>query len=131
MSLSWFVAIGSAVGGTCRYLLTAWVQHRIATPFPAGTLLVNVVGSLVLGFVMRYALGSSSVSPESRALLATGFCGGFTTFSTFSYEAVALFEEADYGRAFWYMGLSVVLSLLAVMAGMFLARAALAARHGA
>lgn len=63
------MALGSAVGGVSRYLLSAAVQARVPTAFPLGTLLVNISGSLLLGFVMRYALGTGSVSPELRALM--------------------------------------------------------------
>ena len=76
-----------------------------------GTLLVNITGSLILGFIMRYALGSTSVSAETRALLTAGFCGGYTTFSTFSYETIALMEDGDYRRAAIYVVASVVVSV--------------------
>jgi CrcB protein len=131
MLLALYVAIGGAVGSVARLLLSGAIQQRAGTAFPAGTLVINVVGSLLLGFLLRYALGSTSVSPEARALLTTGFCGGFTTFSTFSYETVTLVEDGDWGRAGAYVALSVVLSLVACAAGVVLARQALAARTGA
>jgi len=92
MPLALYVAAGSAIGGVARYLLSLAIQQRATTPFPVGTLVINVTGSLLLGFLLRYATASSTMSPEARALLTTGFCGGYTTFSTFSYETVALFE---------------------------------------
>ena len=125
----WYVAIGSAVGGVSRYLLSAAVQARVGTAFPLGTLVVNVSGSLLLGFVLRVALGSGSVSPEMRALLTTGFCGGYTTFSTFSYEAASLMERGDYRRASLYVAGSVALSLLGMFLGFAAARELLAARR--
>ena len=125
----WYVALGSAVGGVSRYLLSAIVQARVATTFPLGTLIVNVSGSLLLGFVMRYALGTGSVSPELRALLTTGFCGGYTTFSTFSYETASLLERGDYRRASVYVAGSVALSLIAMLLGFAAARELLAARR--
>ena len=73
MNLLWYVALGSAVGGASRYALSMFIQQRASSTFPIGTLIVNVTGSLVLGFVLRYALGSPSVSAEVRALLA--HCG--------------------------------------------------------
>lgn len=129
MNLLWYVALGSAVGGASRYALTLFIQQRAPTPFPLGTLVVNVTGSLVLGFVLRYALGSTAVSAETRALLTTGFCGGYTTFSTFSYETVALIEEGDYRRAALYVVGSLVLSLVAAFVGILAAGEVLGARR--
>ncbi len=117
-----WVAIGSAAGGLVRFLLGAFIQQQTGATFPIGTLTINVGGSFVLGFLLRYALGTPAVGPEVRAFLTAGFCGGFTTFSTFSYETAALIEDGDYHRAAWYLGLSVVLSLGAVFLGAGLAR---------
>lgn len=124
------IAVGSAAGGVARFVLGSVVQARSGGAFPVGTLLVNVSGSLLLGFLLRYALGSTAISPEVRALLTTGFCGGYTTFSTFSYEAMALIEDGDYRRAGSYVTASVVLSLLGTLGGFALARAALDLRRG-
>ena len=127
MNLIWYVALGSAVGGASRFALSTFIQQR-AGAFPVGTLVVNVTGSLALGFLMRYALGSTSVSAETRALLTTGFCGGYTTFSTFSYETIALMQDGDYRRAGTYVILSVVVSLAATFLGIVAANELLAAR---
>jgi CrcB protein len=113
----WYVALGAAVGGVARYGLTGLLQQRAGPAFPVATLVINISGSLVLGFLMRYALASGAVSPEMRALLTTGFCGGYTTFSTFSYEAILLLEDGEYGRAGLYILLSVALALLGTIAG--------------
>jgi CrcB protein len=86
-----------------------------------GTFVVNVTGSLLLGFIMRYTLASPSVSPEMRALLTTGLCGGYTTFSTFSYETLMLIEAGDYRRASLYIALSVALAIAATLVGVFIA----------
>ena len=127
MNLLWYVALGSAVGGASRYALSTFIQQRAGT-FPIGTLVVNITGSLALGFLLRYALGSTSVSAETRALLTTGFCGGYTTFSTFSYETIALVQEGDYRRAAIYVAASVALSLAATFLGIIAANELLAAR---
>jgi CrcB protein len=127
MNLVWYVAVGSAVGGAARFALSSFIQQRSGV-FPVGTLVVNITGSLVLGFLMRYALGSTSVSAETRALLTTGFCGGYTTFSTFSYETIALIQDGDYRRAATYVVASVALSLVATFLGIFVAGELLAAR---
>jgi CrcB protein len=129
MNLLWYVALGSAVGGASRFAISMFIQQRSTTAFPVGTLIVNITGSLILGFVLRYALGSPSVSAEVRALLTTGFCGGYTTFSTFSYETIALIEDGDYRRAAMYIGMSVVLSLAATFLGIAAASQLLAARR--
>jgi fluoride exporter len=125
----WYVALGSAVGGVSRFFLGAFIQQRTGATFPVGTLVINVTGSLVLGLLLRYALGTPAISPEIRALLTTGFCGGYTTFSTFSYETAALLEDGDYGRAALYVGLSVIASLLGTFLGFALAHEILAARR--
>jgi CrcB protein len=127
MNLVWYVAVGSAVGGASRFALSSFIQQRAGT-FPVGTLVVNITGSLILGFLMRYALGSTSVSAETRALLTTGFCGGYTTFSTFSYETVTLVQGGDYRRAATYVLVSVVVSLRATFVGIAAANELLSAR---
>jgi CrcB protein len=129
MNLLWYVALGSAVGGASRFALSTFIQQR-AGPFPIGTLVVNITGSLALGFLLRDALGSTSVSAETRALLTTGFCGGYTTFSTFSYETIALIQDGDYRRAGMYVVMSVVVSLAATFVGIIAANELLAARGG-
>jgi CrcB protein len=126
----WYVAIGAGVGGVSRYLLASFIQERAGPGFPMGTLIINITGSLLLGFIARYALTSGAVSPEMRALLTTGFCGGYTTFSTFSYETVLLMEDGEYGRAGLYIGLSLGLSLLAMFLGFVAASRLLALRDG-
>ena len=90
--------------------------------FPVGTLGVNLLGSLALGFLMRYTTASAVVSPEMRAGLAIGFCGAFTTMSTFGYESMQLIGDGQFGRAAVYMAATLADTLLAVVAG--------AGRHG-
>jgi len=117
-----YVALGSAIGGVSRYLLGGLVQRMLDTTFPAGTLLVNVTGSFLLGAIIRYALDTPSLTPEIRAFLTIGFCGGYTTFSTFSYETMALLKDGEWARAGVYITASVVLSLIATFLGFALAR---------
>jgi fluoride exporter len=125
-----WVGAGSALGGMSRYALTHLIQSRLTTPFPVATLGINVVGSLVLAFVVRLATESAGMNPEVQVFLTSGFCGGFTTFSTFSYETARLLETGDYMRASLYVAASVLLSLAAAFAGFALARSYLAARQG-
>jgi CrcB protein len=117
-----YVALGSAIGGVSRYLVGGLVQRMLDTTFPAGTLLVNITGSFLLGAIIRYALETPSLSPEVRAFLTIGFCGGYTTFSTFSYETMALLEDGEWARAGVYITASVILSLIATFLGLALAR---------
>jgi fluoride exporter len=117
-----YVALGSAIGGVSRYLLGGLAQRILDTTFPAGTLLVNVTGSFLLGAIIRYALETPSLTPEVRAFLTIGFCGGYTTFSTFSYETIALLEDGEWARAVVYITASVMLSLIATFLGLALAR---------
>ncbi len=117
-----YVAVGSALGGVCRYVLGGWMLRAWGTGFPAGTLLINVTGSLLLGLLLANRAGSGAAGPVARALLGVGFCGGYTTFSAFSYETAALLESGQWTRAAGYVGISVALSLLATFAGFALAR---------
>ncbi|HUO51862.1 MAG TPA: fluoride efflux transporter CrcB [Gemmatimonadaceae bacterium] len=118
------IAVGGALGTLARWWIGGWAQ-RWSAEFPVGTLAINVGGSFLLGFLVRY-LTQTPATPEIRAALTIGFCGGFTTFSTFAYEAARLLEDGSGGRAMMYALLSVLLSLGAVFAGFALARALLA-----
>lgn len=127
----WYVAVGSAIGGMTRFLLGGFLQRSLGVTFPVGTLIINITGSFVLGVLLHFALATPAISPEVRVLLTTGFCGGYTTFSTFSYETVTLLEEGEAGRAALYVGASVAASLLAAYLGVILAREMLRLREGA
>ncbi|MES2124385.1 MAG: fluoride efflux transporter CrcB [Gemmatimonadota bacterium] len=115
------VAFGSAIGGAARYTLTILAQPR-AFAFPVGTLVVNVVGCLLIGILAELALSAGRLSPEARVLLISGFCGGFTTFSTFSYESIELMQSGAWTRAALYVVVSVAAGLGAVWLGATLAR---------
>lgn len=128
VKLFWSVAVGAAVGALCRYYLGMFIQQRAGADFPVGTLVINVTGSFLLGFIMRYALQSSGIGPEARLLLTTGFCGGYTTFSTFSYETMLMIEDGEYARAGTYVGASVVLTLIGTWLGFAVAQRLLALR---
>lgn len=127
----WYVAFGSAIGGASRYALGLAIQQRASAGFPTSTLLINVTGSLLLGFLLRAAFTSATFTPEVRALLTTGFCGGYTTFSTFSYDTALLLERGDYGRAVLYVTLSVVLAIAATFVGFAIAQSMLGVRDRA
>ena len=126
----WYIAVGSALGGVSRYLIGSLVHKLMETPFPAGTLLVNVTGSFLLGLFLRFALDSPTLTPELRAFLTVGFCGGYTTFSTFSYETVALLERGEGKLAALYTILSVGLAVVATVLGILAARGLTPLRAG-
>ena len=130
MRVFWSVALGAAIGGVSRYYFAGFVQQRAGMDFPMGTFLVNISGSFLLGFIMRYALQSGVVSAETRALLTTGFCGGYTTFSTFSYETALMLEDREYGRASLYIGSSVAIAIVGTFLGFAAADRLLALRAG-
>jgi len=129
--MPFYIAIGSAIGGLSRYWLGGLIQRAHGGPFPLGTLVINVTGSLLIGFLLRYSLDSTAVSAEMRGFLTMGFCGGYTTFSTFSWETVALIEDGDWRRASVYILASLILSILGTVAGVALARQLIHFRHGA
>jgi len=112
-----YIALGGVAGTLSRYGLEGWMQGRSASGFPLGTLTVNLAGSLLLGFILRLATGATFSTPDVRAGLTIGFCGAFTTMSTFSYESVALLNDGDYLRAALYMGATIVGCIVAVMLG--------------
>lgn len=117
-----YIAVGGVAGTLARWYLQGWVQTRSGLAgFPIGTLAINLVGSLILGFVIRLATGSTVITPELRAGLTIGFCGGFTTMSTFAFESVRLLSDGEYGWASLYMGGTIAGCLVAVLAGTMLA----------
>lgn len=115
------VALGGAVGASCRWLLgLAIVRQFGVTPLPLAVMTANVLGSFLMGvfIVLAAHRGLTHLSP----LVMTGLLGGFTTFSAFSMETVTLIERGQVGLASWYVFLSVVLSVGGLMAGLWLAR---------
>ncbi len=112
-----WIGLGGAAGSILRYLLGAFVQRSAGLEFPSGTLAVNVVGCFIMGILAQHYMNTQT-SPQMRAALMTGFCGGFTTFSAFSLETVGLLRGGEYGKTAAYVVLSVTLSILATIAGM-------------
>lgn len=116
------VALGGALGALARWGMSDWVQGRTGLRFPWGTLLVNLTGAFVLG--LAYGVFEHvRLSPDVRAFLTLGFLGAFTTFSTFSYEAVLLLQNGETGRALGYLGGSVVAGVILAALGLSLGRA--------
>ena len=111
------IAAGGATGSVLRYLIGGRVQHFAPHGFPVGTLFVNVLGCFLIGIFIRQFMNVQTHNYE-RAFLMVGFCGGFTTFSTFSMEAIGLIEGGEYPRALAYITLSLLVCLTATAAGM-------------
>ncbi|MDR4305264.1 fluoride efflux transporter CrcB [Chelatococcus sambhunathii] len=118
-----FVALGGALGSVARYGVNVWTMRAFGPGFPWGTLTVNVVGGLVMGLLAALFALRAQAPMEARLFLMTGVLGGFTTFSAFSLDAVALWERGEVGVAAAYVAASVVLSIGALAAGLALGRA--------
>jgi CrcB protein len=116
------VALGGAAGSVTRYFATLAAAQALGTQFPWGTLLVNIVGSFLMGLVIALGAHKLQLSNELRLALTTGFLGGFTTFSAFSLDFATLFERKDYALAALYLAGSVGLSILALFAALILVR---------
>src|SRR5262245_30466947 len=112
LRLMWYVTVGGAIGSDARFALRDAIQSRLTSAFPVATLAINVTGSLLLGFIYQIATDTTAVSDEVRVFLGVGLCGGFTTFSTFSYETARLMQDGNHRQAGAYIMASVVMSLL-------------------
>jgi fluoride exporter len=119
---SLWVAVGGGLGATTRYLLGGWVVARLGSGFPFHTLLINVSGSLAIGVLLVLLTERLVADPAWRLLLVVGFLGGYTTFSSYTFEALSLLEEGDWLAAVGYVLGSNGLGLLAAYVGMLLAR---------
>lgn len=122
MSEFLLISGGAVLGANARYWITNYFASQFGTSFPAGTLLINITGSFLLGFIMALIANNVMSDPAYRLFLGTGFLGAYTTFSAFSYDTVALLERGDLAAALWNVVLSVGCSLLAAFAGIMAAR---------
>jgi len=117
------VALGGSVGSVLRFFSSYYFSSWLGTTFPYGTLFVNVAGSFWLGFIGTLALNKAGLfDPTVRLLLTTGFAGGFTTFSSLAYETAALYEGGSFDLAIINVASNVLLGLLALVLGIYLAR---------
>ncbi len=117
-----YLGIFGGLGCVARYMVSGWVYNIAGKSLPYGTLAVNVIGSLLLGLIMEGSLRSTMLSPELRFGITVGFMGGFTTFSTFSYETVRLLEEGSLVTAGANILLNVTVCVAAALIGIYLAR---------
>lgn len=122
MSRLLVIALGAALGANARYLVGLWAASRFGAAFPYGTLIVNIAGSLLLGFVVALATERLALSPQTRLLIVVGFLGSFTTFSSYAVESLALLR----GGGFWSAALNILgnnlLALAAALAGSYFGR---------
>lgn len=117
-----FVALGAALGANARYIIGLWAAGRFGAHFPYGTLIVNVLGSLLLGFLLVLTTERLTLSPETRLLVAVGFLGSFTTFSSFAVESVAISRDSGLWSALVNIFSNNLLALAAALIGAHVAR---------
>ncbi|WP_027124519.1 fluoride efflux transporter CrcB [Gelidibacter mesophilus] len=115
------VFVGGGFGSVLRFIIGKYLNSP-ATGIPYGTFAANVLGSLLIGIILGFAAKNNSISENHIALLATGFCGGFTTFSTFAYENHVFLKSGDFMSFAVYTILSFVIGFLAVFAGIYLVK---------
>lgn len=116
------VIIGGGLGSGLRFLASYVFRQEGVIGFPKATFLVNIVGCLLIGLLMGFLDKQQELSGEYKLLWITGFCGGFTTFSAFGWENLQLIQQHQYTTAILYTLLSIILGILAVFAGLLLAR---------
>ncbi len=121
MKQALLVFVGGGVGSVARYLLSK-ILNSPSEGIPLGTFIANVLGSLLIGLVLGFAVENEALTENHTLLLATGFCGGFTTFSTFAYENHVLLKTGDFMSFALYTIASFVVGFLAVFLGMYLVR---------
>lgn len=121
MRLLLLIGAGSFIGGILRYLTAQWVQGKFLSAFPFGTLVVNIAGCLAIGLVFGLS-ERTNMGAEWRLFLATGVCGGFTTFSAFSNETFGLLRDGQYVYALIYITFSVFFGLMATFFGYILTK---------
>lgn len=122
MKIALLIGIGGFIGSVGRYMLNRWVHDQLDNFFPFGTMVVNILGSLLIGIIFGLSLKGSIMSNELKMFLVVGFCGGFTTFSSFTNDGLSLLRDGQVTSFFLYIGISVIFGLLAVYAGYVLSK---------
>lgn len=117
-----FIGAGGFLGSISRFLVGRYFQDLFLSAFPYGTFMVNILGCLFLGILYGIFDRTGFISPEWKMFLVVGFCGGFTTFSTFSMDNLSLLRDGDYFYFFLYAGLTVLLGLAATFSGIVIVK---------
>jgi len=120
--LIFIIGSGSFIGGIARFLLSRYIQNYALSSFPFGTFAVNILGCFLIGIFYGFSDKGNFINPQWRMFLTVGFCGGFTTFSSFANENISLLRENDFFYFALYTSLSVFLGLLAVYLGNILTK---------
>ncbi|WP_297521139.1 fluoride efflux transporter CrcB [uncultured Clostridium sp.] len=120
--LVFVVGCGGFIGASLRYLISLWATKGIGPGFPFGTLIVNILGAIIIGFVTEMSLRTNVVSPTAKTFITTGMMGGLTTFSTFSLETITIFSHGNIGLGSLNIILNLGLSLVGVIIGQFIAK---------
>lgn len=118
------ISVAAIVGANLRYLLSRLAAIELGSVFPYGTLFINIVGSFIVGFFVIWASERVLIDPRWRLLVVVGFCGSFTTFSSYAFETMAYFEQGHWGLMLANILSNNLLCLGAALAGMAVARAA-------
>jgi len=116
------IGLGGFCGANARYLIANWAAERLGPFFPYGTFIINMSGSLVLGFFMAFLQDRPSIHPNYRLFFATGFCGGYTTFSTFTYESLRLWQDGNVFLGIANLLGSLVIGMIGVLLGFVVGR---------
>ena len=114
------ISLGGIIGCNARYLVGLWAARRFGVAFPYGTFIINITGSLFLGFFMALSRDRAFLHPNYRLFFATGFAGGYTTFSTFMYESLRLFQDGSVLLGMINLFGSLVVGLVGVFIGFIL-----------
>lgn len=122
MRILLLIALGGGIGSVFRYLTAQFIDKNFTSFFPYATFTANVLGCFLIGLFLGYLEKNDITNPDLKFFLITGFCGGYTTFSTFSNENVQLLQANQIGTAFLYIGLSVILGLAATYAGLMVSK---------
>jgi fluoride exporter len=118
-----YIAIGGSLGSVLRYLTAIVINKYVQSSYPYATFVTNILGCLLIGLFFGYLEKQNAISSDLKFFLITGFCGGYTTFSTFSHENIDLLQNHQMLTAFLYISLSVFIGLMATWLGLILAKA--------